>query len=145
MFKNRAVVISLFCLFSSRLQSLTPKGYVDKRTDKGNRLPPLRASPNIRNTPPPACAVRKSWGMGPPYRLAANLGTKERKRLSTASRPLLLHLPNEPLIQGVGSRHTGALGAKPAIVIPPLPYPPKEDKTADRQCPVRIWAAVRAM
>jgi hypothetical protein len=66
-------------LFSSRLQSPTPKGYVDKRKNEGNRQPPLRASPNIGNPPPTACAVRKSRGTGPPYRQATNLGTKKRR------------------------------------------------------------------
>jgi hypothetical protein len=74
---------------TSRFQFLIPKGYVYKGKDKRNRLQPLRASPNIGNPPPPACAVRKSRGMGPPYKQETNLGTKEGKRLSATSRPLL--------------------------------------------------------
>jgi hypothetical protein len=52
-------------LFSSRLQSPTPKGYVDKRKNEGNRQPPLRASPNIGN-PPPTAALCANLGVRVP-------------------------------------------------------------------------------
>jgi hypothetical protein len=50
---------------------ISPKKYVDY--DKGNRL---RASPYIRNPPPPACAVRHSQGMGPLTNYADEVQTR---------------------------------------------------------------------
>jgi hypothetical protein len=74
--------------------------------DKRNRLPPLRASPYIRDPPPPACAL----GVWVPL-------TKERKQRKNEKtvvvgellqdrappRPLLLRLPNCPPVAWASS------------------------------------------
>jgi hypothetical protein len=73
--------------------------------DKRNRPPPLRASHNKRNPPLPACAVRKSRGMGPPYKGKKQNKTKKSRwwlwwQLQARVPPclLLLRLPHYPLI-----------------------------------------------
>jgi hypothetical protein len=87
--------ICLFvCFFSFTISH--PEGVCRQRKDKENRLPPLRASPNIRNPPPPACAVRKSRGMGPPYMiLIVSCGKNEKRWQSTRYPP---HLPPSSLV-----------------------------------------------
>jgi hypothetical protein len=87
------------CLFVFFLFTVShPEGVCRPRKDKGNRLPPLRASPNVRNPPPPACAVRKSRGMGPPYMiLIESCGKNEKRRQSTSYPPLLP--PSSPVSQ----------------------------------------------
>jgi hypothetical protein len=77
-----------------------PKGCVDKMTDKGNRLPHLRASPNMRKSSAPGVRCAQIPGYGSPLQTSSELGhkKKERKRLSAASCPLLPRLSNDPLV-----------------------------------------------
>jgi hypothetical protein len=138
--------------------------------DKRNRLPPLRASPYIRDPPPPACAVRHSRGVGPPYK-----GKKAKKKKTKRRWWLVSFLQDRPSHLGLDSRIPILLGFLPShastlaaanvalgqwsrawdLVI--LAFPSQNQQlssllflillryTADRQWPVLICAAVRAM
>jgi hypothetical protein len=89
----QSIQICLFVFFSFTVSH--PEGVCRQRTDKGNRLPPLRASPNIRNPPPPAC---KSRGMGPPYMILLESCGENEERKNEGRAPVIRHSSPLPLL-----------------------------------------------
>jgi hypothetical protein len=98
--------VCLFCLFYSRFTSPTPKGYVDYY--KRNRPRPLRTSHNKRNPPPPACAVRISRCMGPPYKSTKEVRNTKKKLSGDVYRPGLRLVPSSAASHTIHSSNLSA-------------------------------------